>query len=309
MQTLPWIWRGQAISTVCSPPQNGLPERGAVLLVHGFGASWRHWRHTIPALSAAGFRVHSFDLLGFGASAKPPSHLSGDAPVAGAVSYGFDLWAEQVIDYCDARIGPGTLQLVGNSIGGVVALNAARLLQEQGRPPEQVILIDCAQRALDGKRLAELAPLQRWSRPLLMATVRQRWLIQGLFQLLARPAVVRQVLAQAYPSGGNVDEELVNLLFEPSRDPGAPESFRGFVNLFNDRLAPELLAKLDLPVRMLWGEADPWEPVSEARRWADTYPCVRELTVLPGLGHCPHDEAPERVNPILVTWLTAPGPR
>jgi pimeloyl-ACP methyl ester carboxylesterase len=106
-----------------------------------------------------------------------------------------------------------------------------------------------------------------------------------------------------------VDEELVNLLFEPSRDPGAPESFRGFVNLFNDRLAPQLLAELNLPVRMLWGEADPWEPVAEARRWADTYPCVRDLTVLPGLGHCPHDEAPERVNPILVAWLSAPGPR
>ena len=309
LQTLPWIWRGQAISTVCSPALSGLPDRGAVLLVHGFGASWRHWRHTIPALSAAGFRVHALDLLGFGASAKPPSNLPGDPPLESAVSYGFDLWAEQVVDYCSARIGPGPLQLVGNSIGGVVALNAARLLQEQGTPPEQVVLIDCAQRALDGKRLAELPPLQRWSRPLLMATVRQRWLIQGLFQLLARPAVVRQVLAQAYPSGGNVDEELVNLLFEPSRDPGAPESFRGFVNLFNDRLAPQLLAELNLPVRMLWGEADPWEPVAEARRWADTYPCVRDLTVLPGLGHCPHDEAPERVNPILVAWLSAPGPR
>ncbi|MFO0119522.1 MAG: alpha/beta fold hydrolase, partial [Cyanobium sp.] len=289
LQTLPWIWRGQAISTVCSPPQNGLPDRGAVLLVHGFGASWRHWRHTIPALSAAGFRVHALDLLGFGASAKPPSHLSGDAPLEGAVSYSFDLWAELVVDYCSARIGPGPLQLVGNSIGGVVALNAARLLQEQGRPPEPVVQIECAQRALDGKRLAELPPLQRWSRPLLMATVRQRWLIQALFKLLARPAVVRQVLQQAYPSGGHVDEELVELLVQPSRDPGASESFRGFVNLFNDRLAPQLLAELNLPVRMLWGEADPWEPVAEARRWAATSPCVRDLTVLPGLGHCPHE--------------------
>jgi len=122
-----------------------------------------------------------------------------------------------------------------------------------------------------------------------MATVRQRWLIQGLFQLLARPAVVRQVLAQAYPRGGNVDEELVNLLFQPSRDPGAPESFRGFVNL---------------PVRMLWGESDPWEQVAEARRWADIYPFMQELRVLPGLGHCPHDETPWEVNPVLVEWLS-----
>jgi pimeloyl-ACP methyl ester carboxylesterase len=302
-QAMPWSWRGQTISTVCLPPQDGSPDRGAVLLLHGFGASWRHWRHTIPALSVAGFQVHALDLLGFGGSAKPPSQLSGDPPLAGSVRYGFDLWAEQVIDYCQARIAESPIQLVGNSIGGVVALNAARLLQEQGRPPEQVVLIDCAQRALDGKRLAQLPPLQRWSRPLLMATVRQRWLIQALFQLLARPAVVRQVLAQAYPSGAHVDQELVDLLLEPSRDPGAPESFRGFVNLFDDRLAPDLLAVLDLPVRMLWGEADPWEPVAEASRWAATYPCVQELRVLPGLGHCPHDEAPEQVNPILVEWL------
>jgi len=304
VEATPWIWRGQTISTVCCPALNGSPDRGAVLLLHGFGASWRHWRHTIPALSAAGFEVHALDLLGFGASAKPPSQLSGEDPLEGAVRYGFDLWAELVVDYRNARIGPGALQLVGNSIGGVVALNAARMLKTQGRPPEQVVLIDCAQRALDGKRLAELPPLQRWSRPLLMATVRQRWLIQTLFQLLARPAVVRQVLAQAYPSGANVDQELVDLLVAPSRDPGAPESFRGFVNLFNDRLAPDLLAELNLPVRMLWGEADPWEPVAEAQRWADTYPCVQELRVLPGLGHCPHDEAPQVVNPVLVDWLS-----
>jgi pimeloyl-ACP methyl ester carboxylesterase len=28
--------------------------------------------------------------------------------------------------------------------------------------------------------------------------------------------------------------------------------------------------------------------------------------VLPGLGHCPHDEAPELVNPILQRWIAAP---
>jgi pimeloyl-ACP methyl ester carboxylesterase len=136
-----------------------------------------------------------------------------------------------------------------------------------------------------------------------MALVRQRWLIGSLFRLLARPAVVRQVLQQAYPSGGHVDDELVELLVKPSRDPGASESFRGFVNLFDDWLAPQLLEQLQAPVRMLWGEADPWEPVAEAQRWQRRFPCIQELRVLPGLGHCPHDEAPDQVNPILQEWL------
>jgi pimeloyl-ACP methyl ester carboxylesterase len=82
------------------------------------------------------------------------------------------------------------------------------------------------------------------------------------------------------------------------------------VNLFNDALAPELLAELSdpghqpaVPVRLIWGEADPWEDPAEARQWAAHYGCIRALEILPGLGHCPHDEAPERVNPILRRWI------
>jgi pimeloyl-ACP methyl ester carboxylesterase len=33
------------------------------------------------------------------------------------------------------------------------------------------------------------------------------------------------------------------------------------------------------------------------------YPCIRELVVLEGLGHCPHDEGPELVNPLLLEWI------
>lgn len=283
-----------------------------MLLIHGFGASIGHWRHTFPAL-ARHCEVHALDLLGFGGSDKPRSHLPGDPEQEGAVAYGFDLWAQQLVDYVQgpmASADGGPLHLVGNSIGGVVALLAARLLEQQGTAVAQVVLIDCAQRALDNKRLAQLPAPQRWSRPALMAVVRQRWLLTALFRRLATPRVVRRVLAQAYPSGANVDEELVELLLRPSREAGASESFRGFVNLFDDHLAPDLLASLDLPVRMLWGGADPWEPVEEARRWAHTFPCVRELVVLEGLGHCPHDEGPELVNPILLRWIqAAPSPR
>jgi len=301
-----WIWRGFSISYTChARGTNGSPPGRAVLCIHGFGASKGHWRHNLQALSCDA-SVYAIDLLGFGNSSKPISCLDGEVLIAEGVRYGFDLWAEQIRDFCSEVIGangPVELQLIGNSIGGVVALNAARLLQERGEEPKQVILIDCAQRELDVKRLDTQPWPARLGRPLLMAVVRQRWLINSLFQVLARPTFVRGVLKQAYPSGHNVDDELVDLLVRPSQQPGATESFRGFVNLFNDWLAPQLLAQLQVPVRLLWGEADPWEPVAEARRWQQAYPCIQELAVLEGLGHCPHDEAPERVNPILLAWL------
>jgi pimeloyl-ACP methyl ester carboxylesterase len=280
-----------------------------VLLIHGFGASIGHWRHTIPALAAGGADVHAIDLLGFGDSAKPRSRLADEANEPGAVRYCFDLWAEQVVDYISGPMaaagdhGAGPIHLVGNSIGAVVALNAARLLDQQGAPPAQVILIDCAQRTLDRKRMGELRGFERWTRPLLPGLVRQRWLIAPLFSLLARPVFIRSVLARAYPSGAHCDDDLVELLHRPSTDPGAVESFRGFVNLFDDHLAPQLLEQLRLPVRMIWGGADPWEDPAEAQRWATTYPCIRELVILEGLGHCPQDEGPERVNPLLLSWI------
>lgn len=304
MQTRTWLWQGHRIAYT---EMNGSSSERAVLCIHGFGASKGHWRHNLHAL-ASGQRVFAIDLLGFGESSKPISCLADEPLVPGGVRYGFDLWANQIAAFCHEVIAADPhshcgLQLIGNSIGGVVALNAARLLTQQGQSPRQVILIDCAERELDQKRLAEQPWLTQRSRPLLMALVRQRWLIASLFGLLANRTVVRQVLAQAYPTGRHVDQELVELLLRPSRDPGAAESFRGFVNLFNDWLAPQLLPLLQLPVRMLWGSADPWEPLAEAQRWQREFACVRELRVLDGLGHCPHDEAPELVNPILQEWL------
>ena len=64
--TKTWTWRNWLI---CYQSQG---EQGPpVILIHGFGASWGHWRKNIPVL-AASCRCYAIDLLGFGGSAKPP---------------------------------------------------------------------------------------------------------------------------------------------------------------------------------------------------------------------------------------------
>ena len=58
----------------------------------------------------------------------------------------------------------------------------------------------------------------------------------------------------------------------------------------------------EVPVRILWGRVDPWEVVTEGRKYGE-YPCVDRFIELPGVGHCPMDEAPDIVNPLLMEFV------
>ena len=60
---------------------------------------------------------------------------------------------------------------------------------------------------------------------------------------------------------------------------------------------------LQIPVDLIWGEKDPWEPLQEARRWEETISCIQSIHTIPNTGHCPHDECPSSVNPILINML------
>ena len=63
------------------------------------------------------------------------------------------------------------------------------------------------------------------------------------------------------------------------------------------------MKQLDIPVNMICGEKDPWEPISEAQDWFSYIKCIRSLEIIPNAGHCPHDETPELVNPILLKLI------
>ena len=290
-----WNWNGHAVGWSL---MGETTAPFAVLLIHGFGANTEHWRFNQPVLAEL-VPTYAIDLLGFGRSDQPRARLKDEAEQEGSVHYGFDLWGQQVADFCREVIGRPVL-LVGNSIGGVVALRAAQLLQEQCRG---VVLIDCAQRLMDDKQLATQPAWMAWIRPLLKTMVRQRWLSTALFRNAARPGVIRSVLKQAYPSGNNIDDALVDLLYQPTQRDGAAEAVRGFINLFDDDLAPDLMQNLSVPVQLIWGEQDPWEPLAEAQRWAKTIHCIDSLEVISGAGHCPHDEAPKPTNEIIIECI------
>jgi len=279
-----WLWQGLPI---CYQAEGKTGP--AVVLVHGFGASWGHWRKNIPVL-AQHCRVFALDLIGFGGSAKP---TPGD-PIA----YTFETWGQQLVDFCREVVG-GPALVIGNSVGCIVAMQAAVMAPEQ---ITAVALLNCSLRLLHDRRRAEQPWLKRIGTPILQNLLAIPALGHGFFGLLAKPNTVRKILLQAYGNPAAVTDELVDLLMAPAAEPGAADVFLAFTRYSQGPLPEELLAALPCPALVIWGEADPWEPVALGRKFAD-YSAVQQFISLPGVGHCPQDEAPEQVNPILLDWI------
>ena len=164
-------------------------------------------------------------------------------------------------------------------------------------------MIDCAQRTMDDKRLKKNDILMNLLRPVLKTIVRQRIISHALFTRAANPKVIKKILEQAYPSGKNIDEELIEILYEPSKRENSKEAFRGFINLFDDYLATDLFDKVNVPIQLIWGEKDPWESLSEAKKWKKMFSNIKRLDIIQGAGHCPHDEEPEQTNKLIYDFI------
>ena len=296
-QSKTWKWNNWEISWSVSKKATQ-DKNENILLVHGFGASKKHWRHNQDFLGRI-FNCYAIDLLGFGDSSQPSALLDYEPYKENSIKYSFDLWSSQISTFCSEVI-KSPVYLVGNSIGGVIALKAAEILKKECKG---VILVDCAQRTMDDKRLKRSDILMNLLRPILKTLVRQRIISNTLFQRAANPKVIKQILEKAYPSGKNIDQELINILYYPSQRKNSKEAFRGFINLFDDYLATDLFEKVDAPIQLIWGEKDPWESLSEAKQWKKNFKSINRLDVVTGAGHCPHDEDPETTNRLILNFL------
>ncbi|WP_338441783.1 alpha/beta fold hydrolase [Synechococcus elongatus IITB4] len=275
-----WHWQGHRIRwTVAGEGQ-------PLILLHGFGASLGHWRKNIPVLAAGGYRVYALDLLGFGASDKPDR------------DYSLDLWADLVTDFWDAHIQQPTW-VIGNSIGALLSL---MLLVNQ---PDRFcggVLLNCAG-GLNHRPEEMIWPLG-WVMSSFAKVVNTPKIGPFLFNQVRQRFRIRQTLRQVYGNRKAVTDELVDLIYEPSCDPGAYEVFAAILRSPAGPSPQELLPQLQRPLLVIWGEADPWTPVSAGKIFqkASGQQTIEYLT-LPATGHCPHDERPELVNPLILNWL------
>lgn len=97
---------GLSLSVTVEGPEGG----PAVVLLHGWPDSWRVWRHQVPVLAEAGFRVVVPDLRGFGESDRPE----------GTKAYRARLLVRDVLTMFDA-LGIERARVVGHDWGAALS--------------------------------------------------------------------------------------------------------------------------------------------------------------------------------------------
>ncbi|GCL38943.1 MAG: alpha/beta fold hydrolase [Sphaerospermopsis kisseleviana] len=283
-----WQWRGHNVYYVQAGEKQ--PQRPSLLLVHGFGASTDHWRKNITGL-CADFQVFAIDLLGFGRSAKPKLQYSGD------------LWREQLRDFISEVIGEKTV-VAGNSLGGYACLCVGAKYPDL---VAGVVLLNSAGpfSQTEGEQV-QMQPAQNPLQKLIGNTVKwtfkQRLFQALLFQYVRQRWVIRRTLEKVYLDKTAITNQLVTEIQRPAYDPGALDVFVSVFSTPQGEKVDVLLKQLTCPLLLLWGEADPWMKARErSQKFHEYYPQLTEYFI--NAGHCPHDEAPDQINPLFRDWV------
>jgi len=271
------------------------------VLLHGFGASSGHWRRNAGTLAAAGWCVYGLDLLGFGASSQPALRLDNR------------LWARQLQDFLE-QVVQAPAVLVGHSLGGLVALSCGVFFPGLVRAVVAAPLPDpalLAQMAGGSSRPPRRRPWQRRLRRDLVTVLCRLLPLELVVPLLARTPLLDLGIQSAYHQPVIGDRELRRVISRPAQRPGAVRALRAMSISMALRphgaTAPALLARLRLPLLLVWGRCDrlvPLEVAHQVRRLRGDL----TLAVLEEAGHCAHDEASTAFNDLLLGWLEGLDP-
>lgn len=281
LETRFWNWQNHRIAY--TEMGTGIP----LILVHGFGASIGHWRRNIPVLAAAGYRVFALDLLGFGQSDKP------------LVDYQMELWQEMLKDFWTEQVREPAV-FVGNSIGALLCLIMLAHHPEMARAG---VLLNAAGGL--NHRPEELNLPLRLVMGAFTQLVRSDLVGPFLFNRIRQKPRLRRTLQQVYRDHTAVTDELIDLIYEPACDPQAPKVFATILTAPPGPRPEELLPQVTQPLLILWGEADPWTPITGATLYRELANQSERVSFvpIPNTGHCPHDERPEVVNAQILSWL------
>jgi len=295
-------------------------EGPLVVLVHGWPESWYSWRHQIPAIANAGYKVIAPDMRGYGGSDKPPAvedydikHLAGD-----------------IVGLLDAY-GEQKAIIIGHDWGAVATWNTVLLHPERfsamiamsvpnsGRgaaPPT------AGMRAANGDNFYYILYHQEPGVAESEYDADPRGLLLGIYAPMDAPRDPPQITDPKASAGGWIPrlgkpKQLPDWLTAQDLDYFVSEfqhaGFRGGVNYYrnmdrNWEITPELSgARIKAPVAFLAGTDDIVIRGASAEalrammsRVADD---LRGVTLVPGAGHWIQQEKSEETNAFILDFL------
>ncbi|KPQ31396.1 MAG: putative hydrolases or acyltransferases (alpha/beta hydrolase superfamily) [Porphyrobacter sp. HL-46] len=236
-----------------------------IVLAHGWPWSSFAWHRVIPRL-AAEYEVFWYDMPGYGRSEKAPDQATS-----------LDIQGE-ILGFMLAHFGLEKPRVVAHDFGGAITLRAH-------------LLHGCEYEALLLMNVVALSP---WGSDFFDHVGRYVDAFTGL------PPAIHEAVVRAYIEGALVSpippEDFDALCCPWLTEEGRGSFYRQFAQAdesYTDAIAP-LLADVRCPVKVIWGEDDPWIPVARGKELAKRL-VKADFTPMPGVGHLPQIEAPQRV--------------
>jgi pimeloyl-ACP methyl ester carboxylesterase len=257
-----------------------------VVLLHGFPEFWYSWRHQIPALAGAGFRVLAPDLRGYNESDKR----------AGVSSYGLDKLTGDVLGLI-RHAGAERATVVGHDWGGVIAWHVA---MHHPEVVDKLVVLNAPHPAAYRRELARPAQLLKsWY----VFFFQLPWLPERMLRAGGYAFLERTLRREAVRPGAFSSDDI----WEYKRALAQPGALTAAINYYRAafrhlRDAGRDARPIAAPTLLIWGEQDRY---LRSRLTEGLAPWVPDLRIerLAEASHWVQNDAPAEVNRLLVEFL------
>lgn len=246
----------------------GNPDGAPIVLVHGSNASLHTWEPWVGLLGDT-YRVITLDMPGHGLTGPVPANDYSPRAMAD--------FTREVVQH----LGLETFTLGGNSMGGGVTLHYAAAYPGD---LDGIILV-CSGGIARGADEESSGDAARSFSLVNMPVVSQalRWLTpRFIFEDGLRGVFVDQSV---------VTDEMITRYVELNVMEGTRDATRARFGTPRMTLADEVLAQMEMPALVMWGDKDPLIPVSVGARMHELLP-NSTFVVYENVGHIPMEEVP-----------------
>jgi pimeloyl-ACP methyl ester carboxylesterase len=260
------------------------------LCLHGFPEHAFSWRNQIPLLVSLGYRVWAPNQRGYGNTSRPLR----------IADYEISHLLEDVTALIDAS-GAKSVTLIAHDWGAAVAWFYA---MRPARPIEKLVILNVPHPVLFTKVLktSRQQQLRSWYMAFFQIPRLPEWML-GRKHAYA----IGEIFRRSATDKSRFTPDILAVYRDQASRPGTLTAMLNWYRAAPKGISKQLRAgvpQIEIPTIVIWGEEDS-ALGKETTYGTDKY--VRDVTIhyLPGVSHWVQQDAPERVNELLGSFLGA----